>query len=116
MAQPEPEVLSGKALHGVGEYFYYGNYEKDSNNEENLWARGYQNYISNFIRTGDPNDWTGSPNIGDLKSKNNKAKVKFTEWNGNWFKTGVNKFSQQKNDPRSKRCNMLDKVDQYMLH
>ena len=100
MAQPEPEELSGVSLHGVGEYFYFGNYEKYQNNEEILWSRGYQNYISNFIRTGDPNDWTASPNIGDLKSKNNKAKVKFTDWDGNWFKTGINKFSKQKSDPR----------------
>ena len=105
--------------------------------DEINWARAYQNYLSNFIRTGDPNgkvqktltsiqidqvqsrnvlDWTGSPNVGDLKSKDNMAKVKFTEYDGKWFKIGKNNFEKQKKDPRNKKCNMFDKINQYMLH
>ena len=71
-------------------------------------------YVSNIHIT--PLDWSGSPNVGDLKSKDNMAKVKFTEYDGKWFKTGENKFEKQKKDKRNKKCNMFDKINQYMLH
>ena len=32
---------------------------KEANEEETEWMQMYQNYMSNFIRTGNPNDWTG---------------------------------------------------------
>ena len=44
------------------------------------------------------------------------AKVKFTEYDGKWFKLGKNNFEKQKKDPRNKKCNMFDKINQYMLH
>ena len=44
------------------------------------------------------------------------AKVKFTEYDGKWFKTGENKFEKQKKDKRNKNCNMFDKINQYMQH
>ena len=116
----------------LGEFFYFGTrYRTEMKRNEINWARAYQNYLSNFIRTSDPNgkvnlfygsaltnflDWTGSPNVGDLKSKENMAKVKFTEYDGKWFKLGKNKFEKQKKDPRNKKCNMFDKINQYMLH
>ena len=44
------------------------------------------------------------------------AKVKFSEYDGKWFKTGKNNFAKQKNDQRNKKCNMFDKINQYMQH
>ena len=35
---------------------------------------------------------------------------------GNWFKVGDSTFSKQTKDPKSKKCNMLDDMDEYMLH
>ena len=43
------------------------------------------------------------------------AKVKFTEYDGKWFKLGKNKFEKQKKDPRNKKCNMFDKIC-YICH
>jgi len=43
---------SDRVKHGVGEHWYYGT---GGNEEEKIWRNDYQNYISNFIRHGDPN-------------------------------------------------------------
>ena len=32
------------------------------NDEEVAWVTTYQSYLANFIRTGNPNDWTDNPN------------------------------------------------------
>ena len=39
-----------------GEFFFFGTrYRSEMRKDEMNWARAYQNYLSNFIRTGDPN-------------------------------------------------------------
>ena len=51
-----PESMNNpKSTHGIGEYLYFGSWHGDMNEQERLWAEEYQNYISNFIRTGNPN-------------------------------------------------------------
>ena len=47
--------FTGKAIHGVGEFWYFNDYYKSATNAQNEWAAVYQNKMSNFIRTGDPN-------------------------------------------------------------
>ena len=45
---------TNKAIHGIGQFFFFGNRYNLTGSEE-IWAKSYQNYIGNFIRTGDPN-------------------------------------------------------------
>ena len=45
---------TNKAIHGIGQFFFFNNRYNLTGAEE-LWARSYQNYLGNFIRTGDPN-------------------------------------------------------------
>ena len=60
--QPRPRNNDDIAFHGIGEYLYFGTYRNDNGltEEQEKWMKMYQNYISNFIRTGSPNDWTGT--------------------------------------------------------
>jgi len=46
------------AAHGVGEYHYFGTYMNIANETEADWMKTFQNYMSNFIRTGSPNGTT----------------------------------------------------------
>ena len=101
------------------------------NGSAELWAKSYQNYLANFIRTGDPNgklingcstwylwsDWTGNSNNEDIKRKNYPGKVKVPSWNGKWFELGpTGKNGVQGKDERRKKCDMFDKLNEYMLH
>ena len=60
LRQPRPRNNDDIAFHGIGEYLYFGTYRKDNGltEEQSNWMKMYQNYMSNFIRTGNPNDWT----------------------------------------------------------
>lgn len=76
----------------------------------------YQNYYSNFIRTGNPNNSTGNPNgaapLDVMESwQNNKnwfgmslLEQKMTHWNEN----NITQVDE--------RCNLLDRIGQYMEH
>jgi len=50
LSQPYPgdELVE----HGVGEHWYF---RTSGNLTERAWRSDYKNYMSNFIRTGDPN-------------------------------------------------------------
>ena len=68
-----------------------------------------QNIIGNFIRTGNPNDWTG-----------NKRPIQNIQPIRNWrdFKK-FNIFGisgQSDENYRNDFCNSLDEMDEYMLH
>jgi len=62
MTQKHP--TQKKAIHGIGEYWFFNNYYEMASMEDNQWSKVYQNKMSNFIRTGNPNDWSNSPNRG----------------------------------------------------
>jgi hypothetical protein len=36
--------------------------------------------------------------------------------NGAFFKVGDNSFSKISKDPKRKKCDLWDKIDEYMLH
>jgi len=59
-------------------------------------------------------DWTGNPNTIENE-------VKWTDWvsTQKFFDAGANGtfgFREQKSDPREDRCNLWDRIDEYMLH
>ena len=59
-----PEVMNNpKSTHGIGEYFLYGSWRGDMNEQELKWVKNYQNYMGNFIRTGNPNGMLVAPSF-----------------------------------------------------
>ena len=43
--------------------------------------------------------------------------MKVSRWNGKWFELGpTGKNGVQGKDERKKRCDMFDKLNEYMLH
>ena len=45
------------------------------------------------------------------------GKVKVPRWNGKWFELGpMGKNGVQGKDERRKKCDMFDKLNEYMLH
>ena len=50
VSQPTPD--NNRVIHGAGEYWFYDSF---GNTTEMEFRNKFQNYISNFIRTGDPN-------------------------------------------------------------
>ena len=86
----------------------------------------YQQYISNFIRTGDPNsmahfytekliiDYTGNP-VDDAQN----GHVNWELWSENhhWLDVGKNankEFEMQTEDPREAACALWDALDLFM--
>ena len=116
LRQPRPRNNDDIAFHGIGEYLYFGTYRKDNGltEEQENWMKMYQNYISNFIRTGNPNDWTDNPNEEPAETFIWENFVGTERWN----ELGINKFSSYgvDDDQRKNRCGMLDDIQHYMLH
>ena len=62
-------------------------------------------------------DWTGNPNVEDLKRKNYPGGKKVPRWNGKWFELGpVCKNDVRSREERKEKCDMFDSLDEYMLH
>ena len=62
-------------------------------------------------------DWTGNPNVEDLKRKNYPGGKKVPRWNGKWFELGpVGKNDVRRREERKKKCDMFDNLGEYMLH
>lgn len=84
------------------------------NDEEVEWVTTYQSYLANFIRTGNPNDWTDNPN----PAPSDEIVWPDTARTGRWAQLGINEFDvySRSNDVRMERCDMLDEINHYMLH
>ena len=81
--------------------------------QEIIWVETYQSYLANFIRTGDPNDWTGNPNSQPLDE------VLWPDYTTeSWTQLGLDIFDvyTATDDERKARCDMLDDINHYMLH
>ena len=131
LRQPRPRNNDDIAFHGIGEYLYFGTYRNDNGltDEQAQWMKMYQNYMSNFIRTGSPNDWTGTASKVEctieehfLGNPNEKPTETFI-WENfvgteRWNELGINNFASYgiEDDQRKARCGMLDEIQHYMLH
>lgn len=81
--------------------------------QETIWVETYQSYLANFIRTGNPNDWTENPNL-----KPEDEVLWPTYATGSWTQLGLDIFDSYSanDDDRKARCDMLDEINHYMLH
>ena len=81
--------------------------------EELDWVSTYQSYLANFIRHGDPNNWTDNPN-----EKPSNEIVWPRAKTGSVAQLGLDQFSvySYDDDLRKDRCDMLDDINHYMLH
>ena len=84
--------------------------------QEILWVETYQSYLANFIRTGNPNDWTDNPNSKPSDEIDWPNYLGSTA--GSWTQLGLDIFDSYttNDDERKARCDMLDDINHYMLH
>ena len=129
-----PEVMNNpKSTHGIGEYFLYGSWRGDMNEKELKWVKDYQNYMGNFIRTGNPNGTLVAPSIREpmtqikfnldwTDSPNDRPGDEFIwhdfQHDQKWLQMGHLKFEhyESSEDIRRDRCALLDELHQYMKH
>jgi len=69
-----------------------------------------QNYLANFIRTGNPNDFTGNPN----GSMDFDEMVNMRDSDGKMNIVGIN--GQTTDHYRAPWCNVHDLIDEYLQH
>ena len=108
------------SCNSLGSWLFFSNNLKENialTEEETKFQFIYQNYYSNFIRTGDPNDFTDNPNGAVMR-----AEMKTWAESDDWFQMDI---EQQKmldwndpvlNTPVNRRCNFLDEMNEYMVH
>ena len=68
-----------------------------------------QNVIGNFIRTGDPNDWTGN-------SRPKEEIEKMNTWRDSKMFNVFGIYGQYPENYRTEYCGKLDEMDEYMKH
>ena len=68
-----------------------------------------QNTVGNFIRTGNPNDWTGNP-----REENTIPELRTWDQSQSFYVFGAD--SQYFEDFRGEFCDQLDEMDEYMYH
>ena len=92
---------------------YFGSaVDRDFNltQEDFEYMENLQNTVGNFIRTGNPNDWTGNS-----RSPNNELK-KLRTWADSEKFHVFGLKSQSEEDFRREFCEQLDLMDEYMQH
>jgi hypothetical protein len=68
-----------------------------------------QSLVGNFIRTGNPNDWTGNP-------QPEVSLPKLESWRDSKLFTIFGQTEDYTSNYRSQYCDKLDEMDEYMMH